>query len=121
MPRKRKGSSLLVALNGKRVGLLDRAASGALVSAYFDNLLPDNDDIRRIVAERVGAEGTDAFSLLERIGRDCAGALQFVPAGEALSTPTAPTYHPLSDPDVAQTIRDLATAPLGVRVGGDTG
>ena len=152
MPRKRKGSLLTVALNGKRVGVLDRAASGAIsfayapewigderraipvslslplreerysgavVSAYFDNLLPDNDDIRRIVAERVAAEGTDAFSLLERIGRDCVGALQFVPAGEKIAAPGEPEYRSLSDADVAQTIRDLATAPLGVRGEGE--
>src|SRR6201987_1869854 len=37
---------------------------GAPVVAVFDNLLPDNDTVRRRVAERVGAEGTDAFNLL---------------------------------------------------------
>jgi serine/threonine-protein kinase HipA len=149
MPRKRKGNRLWVALNGKRVGVLDRAANGAIsfvydpewladerraipvslslplreeryagaeVSAYFDNLLPDNEEIRRIVAERVGADGTDAFSLLDRIGRDCVGALQFVPEGDEIAAPSQPECSPLSDADVAQTVRDLATAPLGVRV-----
>ena len=35
--------------------------------------------IRRRVAERTGAQGTDAYSLLEQIGRDCVGAMQFLP------------------------------------------
>ena len=56
---------------------------GAPVVAVFDNLLPDNDDIRRRLAARVRAEGHDAYSLLAAIGRDCVGALQFLP--EALS------------------------------------
>ena len=57
--------------------------TGPPVIAVFENLLPDSDDIRRRVAERVGAEGLDAHSLLARIGRDCVGALQFLPEGES--------------------------------------
>ena len=59
---------------------------GAPVLAVFENLLPDNDGIRRRVAERVGAAGTDAYSLLSEIGRDCVGALQFLPDGEEPQT-----------------------------------
>ncbi len=51
---------------------------GAPVIAVFDNLLPDNSMIRRRIAEKVGAQGIDAFSLLAEIGRDCIGALQFL-------------------------------------------
>lgn len=152
MPRRRKGSRLQVALNGRRVGVLERAASGAIsfayagewladerraipvslslplreerysgnvVSAYFDNLLPDNDAIRRMVAERVGADGIDAFSLLDKIGRDCVGALQFLPEGEEIVAPGQPRGYSLSEADVAETIRDLRTAPLGIRTDGE--
>lgn len=52
---------------------------GAPVLAVFENLLPDSEGIRARVAERVGAAGIDAYSLLSVIGRDCVGALQFVP------------------------------------------
>ena len=52
---------------------------GDPVIAVFDNLLPDNDQMRRRLAERVGAEGYDAHSLLSAVGRDCVGALQFLP------------------------------------------
>src|SRR5690606_20742322 len=39
----------------------------------------DSESLRARVAEKVGADGTDAYSLLSRIGRDCVGALQFFP------------------------------------------
>src|SRR4051794_31451893 len=45
--------------------------NGDPVLAVFDNLLPDSDDIRRKLAERKQADGTDAFSLLGALGRDC--------------------------------------------------
>ena len=51
---------------------------GDPVITVFDNLLPDNESIRRRVAERVRADGYDAYSLLVKIGRDCVGALQFM-------------------------------------------
>jgi len=52
---------------------------GAPVVAVFENLLPDSESLRSRVAEKVGADGTDAYSLLTQIGRDCVGALQFFP------------------------------------------
>ncbi len=152
MARARRSARLSVALNGRLVGMLDRAANGAIsfvyaqdwlsdaqraiavslslplrearysgaaVAAFFDNLLPDNDQIRRKVAETVGAEGTDAFSLLNRIGRDCVGALQFVPEGADISPPGVPECTPLGDGDVADIIRNLATAPLGIHPDGE--
>jgi HipA-like protein len=54
---------------------------GAPVLAFFDNLLPDGDPLRRQIATRVHAEGIDAYSLLSAVGRDCVGALQFLPEG----------------------------------------
>ena len=41
-----------------------QAYSGAPVIAVFDNLLPDSDHLRRQIAARTHAEGTDAYSLL---------------------------------------------------------
>src|SRR3970040_1328581 len=52
---------------------------GAPIVAVFDNLLPDSGTIRRHLAERVSAAGADAYSLLAAVGRDCVGALQFLP------------------------------------------
>src|ERR1700722_7476530 len=55
---------------------------GNPVTAVFDNLLPDDNVIRRHLAERVEADGEDAYSLLAALGRDCIGALQLLPKGE---------------------------------------
>jgi serine/threonine-protein kinase HipA len=55
---------------------------GQVVTSYFDNLLPDNDAIRRRMALRYQASSTDAFQLLAKLGRDCAGAIQLLPDGE---------------------------------------
>lgn len=84
---------------------------GAPVIAVFDNLLPDNEAIRRRVAARVGAEGDDAFSLLAAIGRDCVGALQFLPEGEDPPSPGEIQGEPVSDQDIASILDDLAATP----------
>lgn len=92
----------------------DRYA-GAPVLAVFDNLLPDSADIRRALAERNRAGGTDAYSLLEAIGRDCVGALQFLPDGEAPGTAGELRGRPLDDAEVAAILDDLQVSPLGNR------
>ena len=64
---------------------------GEQVIAVFDNLLPDYGPIRTRVAERVGAKGTDAFSLLSEIGRDCVCLLYTSPSPRDLSTSRMPS------------------------------
>ncbi len=51
------------------------------VQEFFDNLLPDNRQIRERIQRRFGARSSDTFDLLLEIGRDCVGALQLVPEG----------------------------------------
>lgn len=87
---------------------------GEPVTAVFDNLLPDGPQIRRRVAERVGAAGVDAYSLLASIGRDCVGALQFLPDGEEPSPPGVIEAAPIDEAAVAQILANLARAPLGL-------
>lgn len=88
---------------------------GAPVLAVFDNLLPDSGAIRRRLVERVGAQGDDAYSLLAAIGRDCVGALQFLPADEGLQPPGPVQADALSDAQIAEILGSLASAPLGLR------
>ncbi len=87
---------------------------GAPVTAVFDNLLPDNDDIRRTLAARVRADGIDAFSLLGAIGRDCVGALQFLPADIDPGPAGVVDGVPLDTTQVGALLGDLARAPLGL-------
>lgn len=87
---------------------------GTPVINVFDNLLPDSNPIRKRVAERVGADGTDAFSLLTVLGHDCVGALQFLPDGTDPGTPGDTDGKPVGDDEVADIIKNLAAAPLGM-------
>lgn len=92
----------------------ETAYSGTPVAAVFDNLLPDNEAIRRRVAERTGAEGTDAYSLLARIGRDCGGAMQFLPDGAVIDDNPAVQGEPVYDDEIEQMLANLRRAPLGI-------
>ncbi|MEF7615119.1 type II toxin-antitoxin system HipA family toxin [Aquincola sp. MAHUQ-54] len=92
---------------------------GARVRAWFENLLPDSQQIRERVARRYQAT-TDAFDLLAQIGRDCVGALQVLPDGAAPPDVQAVDATPLTDAEVAQALRGTtAAAPLGL--GADEG
>jgi serine/threonine-protein kinase HipA len=87
---------------------------GAPVSAVFDNLLPDSPAIRKKVAERVGAEGIDAFSLLAALGRDCVGALQFLSEHAQPGPAGVIDGHPIKDTEIAGMLKNLARNPLGL-------
>ena len=87
---------------------------GVPVINVFDNLLPDSDAIRKRIAERVGARGTDAYSLLAALGRDCVGALQCLPDGIDPGPAGAVDGKPISDEEVAAIVNNLASAPLGM-------
>jgi len=56
---------------------------GNIVENYFDNLLPDSDRIRARIRSKFSTSSTAAFELLTAIGRDCVGAVQLLPEGEA--------------------------------------
>ncbi len=88
---------------------------GAAVAAVFENLLPDSDALRRRVAERVGAEGSDAYSLLAAIGRDCVGALQFIAGDDDVEDSMAALEGDVvDDREIEKLLRSLAQAPLGL-------
>lgn len=87
---------------------------GAPVVAVFDNLLPDNEKIRGRLAARVDADGIDAYSLLAAIGRDCVGALQFLPEDSDPPRPGEIEGEPVSDRAIAKILDDLTINPLGL-------
>lgn len=95
--------------------LQEQAHKGAVVSAFFDNLLPDSQAILRGIAERVGATGIDAYSLLSAIGRDCVGALQFLPESEKADVSKKADYVTLARDDVRKILLDLKSVPLGIK------
>ena len=56
----------------------DNRVEGEVVRNYFDNLLPDSEGIRKRISARFRTKKTDAFTLLQAVGRDCVGAVQLL-------------------------------------------
>ena len=56
---------------------------GKMVTDFFDNLLPDTEEIRRRIMARYGTRSTKPFDLLTAVGRECVGAIQLLPEGES--------------------------------------
>jgi serine/threonine-protein kinase HipA len=82
---------------------------GEAVANYFDNLLPDNDAIRRRIQSKFNTPGTDSFSLLEAIGRDCVGAVQLLPLNSTAPDITKVEAESLSENDIAAVLRGAVT------------
>ena len=92
---------------------------GQVVINYFNNLLPDSEPVLKQIAERVGANGTDAYSLLSEIGNDCVGALQIVPSGQVVPPIPTPEGEILSEKKIVNILDSLGQMPLGINVKGD--
>jgi serine/threonine-protein kinase HipA len=77
------------------------AHRGKAVEAYFDNLLPDSEPIRKRLQQRFRADSQNAFDLLGAIGRDCIGAVQILPTAEAPADIRKIDAQPLGDSAIA--------------------
>jgi serine/threonine-protein kinase HipA len=83
---------------------------GSAVANYFDNLLPDSDQIRRRVQSRFHTESQDAFDLLAATGRDCVGAIQLLPPGDEPMGVKQTQVVPLTDAEVGQGLLQAVTS-----------
>lgn len=99
--------------------LSTRAWTGDSASSFFDGLLPDDRTVRETIAAREHADSAGIFDLLAVLGRDCVGALRFVPEGEGPGDPATMVCRPVTDEEIAQRIASLGTAPLGVHADDD--
>ncbi|HPX14871.1 MAG TPA: type II toxin-antitoxin system HipA family toxin [Treponemataceae bacterium] len=88
-----------------------RTITGDVVERYFDNLLPDNADIRRRMQRRFGCTSTSSFDLLSETGRDCVGALQIVPTGTEVPPVQDIQAKPLDEHDVASLLGTVSSIP----------
>ena len=88
----------------------DLQVSGLVVESFFDNLLPDNADIRKRINQRFSVRGSDAFALLEAIGRDCVGAVQLMPEGEQPIGFDQVQCIPLDEGKIAEYLASLGKA-----------
>ncbi len=78
--------------------------------AFFEGILPEENQ-RKIIARNLGISANNDFSMLEKIGGECAGALSFMPAGEK-SNPSIDDYYELSSMELPNILRELPTRPL---------
>lgn len=129
-------------MNGKRLGLWRRPASGEeeliydsdwlasdfarplslslpcpfdgspirsrAVANYFENLLPENERLRKFLAHRFNVSASDTFALLGAIGRDCIGAIQILKENEAPEDVGHIDGVELTEHDVAERLRNAA-------------
>lgn len=87
---------------------------GAVVTAYFDNLLPDSQGIRQRLAAKFQAESTEPFDMLRALGRDCVGALQLLPTDELPTDLESVSGEVLNEADIARLLRNISSRmPLG--------
>lgn len=94
--------------------LSDRIWSREQAASFFDGLLPDDRMVREKIAAREQADSAGVFDLLAVIGRDCVGALRFVPEGHDPGDPATMLSRPVDDDEIARRLAALGTAPLGM-------
>ena len=83
----------------------------AAVLPYFDGVLPEGATRDRLAA-RLRLDPADVFGLLREIGRDCAGALSVIPAGERDRANDDEVLW-LDARELARRVADLRDHPLG--------
>jgi serine/threonine-protein kinase HipA len=79
--------------------------STAVVTGFFEALLPEQGQARARLELESGVSRTNTFGLLEYVGRDLPGAVAVVRAGAGL--PTGGTIEPLTDAGLAERVVDL--------------
>ncbi|MEO8016212.1 MAG: type II toxin-antitoxin system HipA family toxin [Pseudomonadota bacterium] len=89
------------------------AHRGTAVEAYFDNLLPDSEPIRRRLQDRFRTASRGAFDLLAAIGRDCVGAVQLLSPDEIPAPVNRIEAHALNDAAVEREL-GIATSASAI-------
>ena len=95
--------SLALPLSTERVGDAD-------ARAFFGNLLPENDQMQRIV-DRARLERGDVVGILALVGADCPGAISCLPEGSPpakVPGVLAEDYRLLKQREIEEIVRSLA-------------
>ncbi len=88
--------------------------SGDGVYNFFDNLLPDNPQIRSRIQSKFQIPSQHPFDLLSAIGEDCVGAIQTIP-GEVNKFKESIRCKPVDDHEIATTLSGYKIYPLGMK------
>jgi len=78
--------------------------------AFFAGVLPEQHQ-REIIAKNLGISARNDFTMLDMIGGECAGAVTFLPEGQALPK-REDSYRLLSPSALAEVLRTLPRRPL---------
>lgn len=93
--------------------LVTQKFSGNVVYNFFDNLLPDNPQIRARIQARFQANSSRPFDLLALIGSDCVGAIQIVEEIPEKQENSIECKR-VNEAEIAHTLRSYQIAPLGM-------
>ena len=85
------------------------ARKGDVVRHYFENLLPENENVRNQLARRFHVPLGDTFALLGAIGRDCVGAIQILKEDECPSDVNKIDGIELTESDIAKRLRNAVS------------
>ncbi len=77
---------------------------------FFEGILPEQHN-RRKICRILGISPNNDFSLLEKIGGECAGAISFIQPDEK-TTYTDEKYRPITENELANILRKLPERPL---------
>lgn len=91
--------------------------SGDVVYNFFDNLLPDNPNIRNKIQARFNLGSGHSFDLLAAIGNDCVGAIQL--SSQQPASANQLNYKPLSAQNIEKLLQGYKHTPLGMEVDDD--
>lgn len=92
---------------------------GKRVEAFLWGLLPDNEQTLARWAQRFQVSARNPFALLKHVGRDCAGAVQFLPRGEKVTRGEDVEF--LTEAQIGDRLRDLRKDGAATRRIGDPG
>lgn len=85
---------------------------GAVVENYFENLLPENKEIRERLQHKFGVGSARAFDLLTEIGRDCVGAVQILPESSEPEGWNQIQSEALLDEQVEKALKNVVSTKL---------
>ena len=93
--------------------LIEKVFMGDVVYNFFDNLLPDNPQIRARIQSKFNITTNQPFDLLASIGRDCVGAIQII-GGEPPVFQKKINCEPLTEKEIALILQGYQYNPLGM-------
>lgn len=93
--------------------LIEQTFFGDVVYNFFDNLLPDNPEIRARIQAKFHITTNQPFDLLASIGRDCIGAIQLA-GGEIPNFKKEINFQRLTEKEIASILRSYQNNPLGM-------